>query len=207
MWRDFYALVTTPPATGRNPFGREYPYYVIVEAQGGDPAGDPLRFEQALATAAEEGRFADAAIATSQSQRDAIWALRDDVGRLFGLGHPFVFDISLPVAEMEGYVAEVHRALAERLPGERCFTFGHLGDGNLHFVVVGDAGPEARRTVEEAVYRPLTAWQGSVSAEHGIGIEKRPWLSLSRSAVEIALMRRLKQALDPRGILNPGRVI
>ena len=207
MWREFYELVTTPPAPGRGPIPGEYPYYVIVEALGGDPVGDQARFEQGLATAGEEGRFADAAIATSQAQRDAIWALRDDVGRLFALGHPFVFDISLPVAEMEGYVADVHRALAERLPGERCFTFGHLGDGNLHFVVVGSAGPEARQTVEEAVYRPLAARQGSVSAEHGIGIEKRPWLSLSRSADEIALMRRLKQALDPRGILNPGRVI
>ncbi|MEX1994280.1 MAG: FAD-binding oxidoreductase [Steroidobacteraceae bacterium] len=206
MWRDFYALVTTPPAAGRSPIGGDYPYYVIVEAQGGDPAGDPARFEQGLATAAGEGRFDDAVIASSVAQRDAIWALRDDVGRLFGLGHPFVFDISLPVAEMEGYVAEVHRSLAERLPEERCFTFGHLGDGNLHFVVVGSAGPEARQTVEEAVYRPLAARQGSVSAEHGIGIEKRAWLPLSRSPNEIALMRRLKQALDPRGILNPGRV-
>jgi FAD/FMN-containing dehydrogenase len=206
MWRDFYALVTTPPAPGRDALGREYPFYVIVEAQGGDPDGDQARFEQSLATAGEEGHFADAAIATTQSQRDAIWALRDDVGRLFGLGHPFVFDVSLPVAEMEGYVAEVHRALGERLPGQRCFTFGHLGDGNLHFVIVGSAGPEARGAVEEIVYRPLAARQGSVSAEHGIGIEKRAWLPLSRSAEEIALMRRLKQALDPRGILNPGRV-
>ncbi len=206
MWRDFYALVTTPPAPGRDALGREYPFYVIVEAQGGDPDGDQARFEQGLATAGEEGHFADAAIATTQSQRDAIWALRDDVGRLFGLGHPFVFDVSLPVAEMEGYVAEVHRALGERLPEQRCFTFGHLGDGNLHFVIVGSAGPEARGTVEEVVYRPLAARQGSVSAEHGIGIEKRAWLPLSRSVEEIALMRRLKQALDPRGILNPGRV-
>jgi len=207
MWREFYELVTTPPAPGRGPLGADFPYYVIVEALGGDPSSDQARFEQGLATAGEEGRFADAAIATSQAQRDAIWALRDDVGRLFALGHPFVFDISLPIAEMEGYVADVHRALADRLPGERCFTFGHLGDGNLHFVVVGRAGPEARQTVEEAVYRPLAARQGSVSAEHGIGIEKRPWLSLSRSADEIALMRRLKHSLDPRGILNPGRVI
>jgi len=206
MWREFFALVTTPPAAGRSPIAGEFPFYVIVEAQGGDPDGDQARFEQSLAAAAEEGRFADAAIATSQAQRDAIWALRDDVGRVFGLGHPFVFDISLPVAEMEGYVAEVHGALAERLPGQRCFTFGHLGDGNLHFVVVGSAGPEAHQTIEEAVYRPLASRQGSVSAEHGIGVEKRSWLSLSRSPDEIALMRLLKQSLDPRGILNPGRI-
>ena len=207
MWRNFFELVTTPPAQGRDSIGGAYPYYVIVESQGADPAGDQTRFEESLATAGEEGRFVDAAIANSQSQRDAIWALRDDVGQMFRLGHPFVFDVSLPVAEMEDYVAEVHAAFAARLPLQRCFTFGHLGDGNLHFVVVGPAGPEARSMVEEIVYRPLAARRGSVSAEHGIGIEKHAWLPLSRSVEEIALMRRLKHALDPRGILNPGRVV
>ena len=207
MWRDFFTLVTSPPAKGRDPLGGEHPFYVIVEAQGGDPASDPARFEAALAVAAEEGGYADAVIASSEAQRDAIWALRDDVAQLFRLGHPFVFDVSLPVAEMEGYVAEVHAGFAARMPAQRCFTFGHLGDGNLHFVVVGPAGPEARAAVEEIVYRPLAARAGSISAEHGIGLEKKPWLALSRSESEIALMRRLKQALDPRGILNPGRVI
>jgi FAD/FMN-containing dehydrogenase len=180
---------------------------VIVESQGGDQAGDQARFEAALMAAAEEGRFADAAIASSQAQRDAIWSLRDDVAQMFRLGHPFVFDVSLPVAEMEGYVSEVHAGFGARLPKQQCFTFGHLGDGNLHFVVVGPAGPEARGEVEEIVYRPLAARRGSVSAEHGIGMEKLPWLALSRSETEIALMRQLKQALDPRGILNPGRVV
>jgi len=207
MWREFYELVTTPPAKGRGPIDGVYPYYVIVETQGADPDGDQARFEESLATAGEEGRFADAAIASSQAQRDAIWALRDDVGQMFRLGHPFVFDVSLPVAEMEGYVSEVHGAFAAQMPQQRCFTFGHLGDGNLHFVVVGPAGPEVRGMVEEIVYRPLAARRGSVSAEHGIGIEKLAWLSLSRSDTEIALMRQLKQALDPRGILNPGRVV
>jgi len=207
MWREFYELVTTAPAKGRGPITGTFPYYVIVESQGADPDGDQARFEAGLATAGEEGRFADAVIATSQSQRDAIWALRDDVGQMFSLGHPFVFDVSLPVSEMEAYVAEVHAAFGARMPGQRCFTFGHLGDGNLHFVVVGPAGPEARGEVEEIVYRPLAARRGSVSAEHGIGIEKLAWLPLSRGDTEIALMRQLKQALDPRGILNPGRVI
>lgn len=207
MWREFYAIVTMPPARGRGPLAATFPYYVIVEAQGADPTGDQARFEASLMAAGEEGRFADAAIANSQARRDAIWALRDDVSQMFQLGQPFVFDVSLPVADMEAYVAEVHAAFAERMPHQRCFTFGHLGDGNLHFVVVGPAGTEAREMVEEIVYRPLAARRGSVSAEHGIGLEKRAWLPLSRSDSEIALMRRLKQALDPHGVLNPGRVV
>jgi FAD/FMN-containing dehydrogenase len=87
-------------------------------------------------------------------------------------------------------------------------VFGHLGDGNLHLIVApGDGSAEARRTVEEMVYTPLKAINGSVSAEHGIGIEKRDFLPLSRTAPEISVMRAMKQVFDPNNILNPGRVL
>jgi FAD/FMN-containing dehydrogenase len=86
-------------------------------------------------------------------------------------------------------------------------VFGHLGDGNLHVIVAGPPSREAKKGIEECVYGPLGARSGSVSAEHGIGLEKQPWLALSRGPAELALMRQIKQALDPKGILNPGRVL
>jgi FAD/FMN-containing dehydrogenase len=117
------------------------------------------------------------------------------------------FDISLPVSEMEGYVREMLARLEQQWPAYRRFVFGHLGDGNLHIIATGPPSREAKLGIERCVYEPLAARNGSISAEHGIGLEKQPWLALSRSEAELALMRRLKVALDPKGILNPGRVL
>lgn len=208
MWADFYALVTTPPARGRPPLPHGHPYYVLVEAMGGDPEEDAARFERALALALEAGDLADVVIAKSQAECQSMWALRDDVIQLARNFPIFVFDVSLGIADMESYVAELRQALATRWPAATLVIFGHLGDGNLHVIVgVGDAGAEARHAVEAIVYGGLRERGGSISAEHGIGLEKRPYLAWSRSPEEIALMRRLKAMLDPQGILNPGKVL
>jgi FAD/FMN-containing dehydrogenase len=109
---------------------------------------------------------------------------------------------------MEGYIAEIREALSTRWSKMALTVFGHLGDGNLHVIAgVGERTPEARHAVEEIVYRPLRKCGGSVSAEHGIGLEKRSYLSWSRTPEEVALMRTLKRALDPHGILNPGKIL
>jgi FAD/FMN-containing dehydrogenase len=207
MWNEFYRLVTSPPAKGTPPLGQEHPYYVLLESSGGDEARDQEQFESALGAAIESGLVADAAIATSRAQREAMWELRDDVEQIFRMGMPVAFDVSLPIAEMEPYVAEVMQRLEREWPAYRRFAFGHLGDGNLHFIVAGPPSVEARHGIERCVYEPLAKRSGSVSAEHGIGLEKQPWLALSRSPAELELMRRLKQTLDPKGILNPGRVL
>ncbi|MCC7410618.1 MAG: FAD-binding oxidoreductase [Gammaproteobacteria bacterium] len=207
MWASFYDAVTTPPARGKPPLPGEYPYYVLVESLGADPETDAARFEAAMIAAIDAGLAADAVLAKSQGERAALWALRDDVEQMFRYGRPIIFDVSLAIAYMEQYVADVQAALSRHYPDHHMLTFGHLGDGNLHFAIaVGDTGESARRKVEESVYGPLMAIGGSVSAEHGIGLEKKPYLDWCRTPAEIDLMRTLKRTLDPNGILNPGKV-
>jgi FAD/FMN-containing dehydrogenase len=206
MWEEFYRLVTSPPAKGRAPISYGHPYYVLIEQLGSDEASDVALFERVLGAALEEQIIVDAVIAKSQGERSAIWSLRDDVAQCMRNAPIFTFDVSLPIVEMESYVADVRSRLFGRW-GEKTslMVFGHLGDCNLHLIVgVGDAS--ARHAVEDIIYGALEGRSGSVSAEHGIGLEKRDYLPLSRSGSEIALMRQLKRALDPRNILNPGKV-
>ena len=207
LWQNYYQLVTTPPAQSRPPVAQDYAYYVLLEAQGADAESDSARFNGALEAAFEEGLIADAALSQSEADCESFWAIRDDVQQIFNGGYPYVFDVSLPIERMESYINEVKVGLADT-PALHCFVFGHLGDGNLHLGVQVplEQADTLRSTVEACVYSPLAEFKGSVSAEHGIGLEKKPWLSVSRSAAEIELMRSLKRAMDPKGLLNPGKI-
>ena len=207
MWRDFYNLVTTPPAKSKPPLEQVHAFYVLIEARGGEPDTDGERFQAVLQRALEQGLIDDVVLAKSQAERAALWAIRDDVEQGHRYGRPFIFDVSLQIRDMPAYVDRVKGELDRTWPGNRCFVFGHLGDGNLHYnIVVGDFSEAAKHSVERIVYDPLREINGSVSAEHGIGLQKKPYLALCRSAEEIALMRMLKQALDPNAILNPGKI-
>jgi FAD/FMN-containing dehydrogenase len=206
MWREHYHLVTHPPAASVSPFAGDHAFFILIESHGADESPEALL--AALESASGSGLVADAVVARSQAERGALWAIRDDVGQLRRLAPIFAFDVSLPLAAMEEYVSGVRSRLARRWPGAHCSVFGHLADGNVHFVFApGSADPGTRQAVEEIVYAPLQAIGGAISAEHGIGLEKKAWLPVSRTAEEIALMRLLKSALDPLGILNPGKVV
>lgn len=208
LWQDFYKLVTTAPAEGKPPLDQEYNYYILLESLGGDIESDSERFISTLGQALEDGMIADAAIAQSQSDRDAMWAIRDDVLQVAQNYPIFTFDISVSLNHMESYVAELKQTLAQKWPDHTCMIFGHLGDGNLHIIVgMGDDSEDAKHEVSEVVYQGLISRGGSVSAEHGIGLQKKSYLSWSRSEPELEIMSLIKKALDPRGILNSGKLL
>ena len=207
MWPDFFLYQRDKVGGAASQIGTEHPYYGIVETLGADQQREAEDFEVALMRAHEAGLLADALIAKSGAESAAIWRIRDEVEHLFELGQVMFFDVSLTTSPMADYVALV-RARVGALPfAGHFFAYGHLGDGNLHFSVAlrGDIEPY-RHAIEQAIYAPLAALGGSVSAEHGIGLEKQPWLNISRSENEIALMRRLKHALDPKGLLNRDKI-
>jgi len=206
LWGNYYDYNTAPPAKNAAPLPRGAPFYVIAESLGGDPDSDRARLEAVLGEAMEAGVVSDVVIANSETERRAIWAIREDVWQVQNLGALLTFDVSLPIENMKAYAGEVCDSVRALAGENRAFIFGHMADGNLHIVVAAGDDAATRAKVEDLVYRPLAAIGGSVSAEHGIGLEKRAYLPLSRTPAEISTMRLLKRALDPKGILNPGKV-
>jgi FAD/FMN-containing dehydrogenase len=201
----FYRVNTS---AGRHapPLMSDKPFYAMIEALGSDHERDRDLFEAVLADAGEKGLFDDAIVARSEKDRAAIWSIREDLEHIVHDFQPFyAFDVSLPVGEMEAYMAEVRRRLKSIWPDGGIAFLGHVGDGNLH-IAIGAGTPEDREQVEACVYEPLRGIGGSVSAEHGIGLEKKPWLPISRNPLERGLMRDIKKMLDPNGILNPGKI-
>jgi FAD/FMN-containing dehydrogenase len=209
IWQDYYRLMTSPPSTFTPPLSQQYPYYVLMEALGQNQEIDEIHFQTLLENSLEEGLIEDAALAKSQQELDWFWGIREKVDFVFQVHQPvFLFDVSLPITDMELYIQTVINDLKSIWPYVHFYSFGHMGDGNLHlFVSCGENTLSTRHQVEEIVFLPLQKIGGSITAEHGIGLEKKPWLHLSRTPEEIALMRTLKHALDPKGILNPGKVV
>lgn len=208
MWNDFYALITGHNPAHGLPLPDTFPFYVLMEANGSHDDIDRLRFERALEGALESELIVDAVIAQSEQQRNDLWAIRDDIeGLVHALDPPITFDVSLGIADMDGYVLGVRKSISDQIPDARLVVFGHIGDGNIHLVVgAGDLEDTTVELVENLVYAPLEHCGGVISAEHGIGLQKRKYLPISRSAEEIALMKSLKQTLDPKGLLNPGKI-
>jgi FAD/FMN-containing dehydrogenase len=206
MWENYFEFALTELKVGVRPFAAPHAHYALIEIESLEPAGDGERLETFLARMLDAGTAADALIARSLDESARLWRIRESAGEIMmRLGMPMAYDVSLPISRMVGYLEKL-RAEVPAVLGERpLFVFGHLGDGNLH-LVTGLRSLAEVAPLDRIVYGSLAGF-GSVSAEHGIGQLKRHWLASSRQPAEIALMRQLKTALDPRGILNPGRVL
>jgi FAD/FMN-containing dehydrogenase len=209
MWNSFYQLATNDLGTGKHsPMDRGYPYYILMESMGTNQEKEAEQFENLLEQVFEQEMIVDAVIAKSHKERDELWQIRDNIESVVQWWPVFVFDISLPISNMESYLLAMEAGVRAQWPDANIGIFGHLGDGNLHLLIgVGKDTPELRHQVNEIVYGELAPLNGSLSAEHGIGLEKRDYLQYSRNPEEIALMRTLKSALDPNNILNPGKVL
>lgn len=208
MWPDFYELITGRVPGVRTPLPHGHGAYVLIEAQGTDPAGDADRFAAVLESALAQGLFADAVIAQSQSEAQALWRIRDGSGEIRQVfGQHVGFDVSIPTGEIGNFVDSLRARLQAQWPNVGTVFFGHVGDANVHICVKVGVAEQPERAIEECVYSEVSRWRGSVSAEHGIGTGKLAYLEYSRSATELALMRQLKQMLDPLGLLNPGKVL
>ncbi len=209
LWQDYYRLMTSPPSPSSPPLPQAYPFYILMEALGQDAGKDKILFEEFLESSLENGLIADAAIAQSQQELDWFWGIRENVDLIFSVHSPvFLFDVSLAITDMDGYIKKIRSDCESVWDDVHFYAFGHMGDGNLHlFISCGNDDRNTRHLVEEIAYKPLQQIGGSITGEHGIGLEKKAWLHLSRTSEEIQLMKTIKKALDPKGILNPGKLL
>ncbi len=203
----------------RRPFAQASPYYVLLETSDSESeAHANAMFEALMERALEAGVVRDAVVATSGAQSRALWALRELISEAQSLtGKNIKHDVSVPISSIAEFVAHTNAELARRFPGIRLVVFGHLGDGNLHYNVsppIDRSGPahEAeflamQPAINRVTHDAVVAFNGSISAEHGLGQLRRDEAARYKSAVEMALMRQVKQALDPLGIMNPGKVL
>ncbi len=199
----------------KSPLPGQSPYYVLMELSGTRQVQDMQEaLEAILGTAFEQGMISDAAIAQSEAQAQHFWALRENIAEgQARAGKNIKHDISVPVSQIPRFMAETDRLLQDAFPGCRMTVFGHLGDGSLHYNVGApqgmsdDAFLRRQDAVNQVVYDSVARFNGAISAEHGLGALKHDKNARYKGAAEMALMRRIKDAIDPLGIMNPGKVL
>lgn len=202
MWDSYFSF--SCKGEGLTLFDRNHPFLAIVE-QSGTPDSEDL--QAFLGTMFEQGLVEDALIAQSEKEARRFWAVREGAAydRLPGLIN---FDVSIAVGRLGDFAGACEAALRARHPDAHIAFFGHMGDSNLHIAVsVGQADETVLHEIDAITYGVVRQFAGSISAEHGIGLLKRDFLGHSRSPEELALMRAIKKTLDPRNILNPGKVL
>ena len=202
------------PPGHRHPLEGSHPWYVLMELTSTAREGLRETVEEILSAGIEAGIVQNAVLATSLEQAKAFWHLRLILPEAQkSTSGAIAHDVSVPVSAVPAFIEEASAAVRNVLPGVRPMPFGHLGDGNIHFAVCIPEGMDRAefrshtKSINEAVYGAVKKFQGSISAEHGIGALKRDILPSVKDPVELALMRSIKALLDPKGILNPGKVL
>jgi len=202
---------------GRGPFETPSPQHALIEIEVATPGEGP--HEQAvdalmevLADAQEDGEISDAVLAQTPQQARDLWALREDISESLHPYRPSKADVTLPLSNLPAFCAEWADKREAALPDVEAVVFGHIGDGNLHLNLLQPEGADpddfrARcKAFESESYALVSAFDGSISAEHGVGLLKRDYLHFSRDGIELGMMRAIKAALDPTGMFNPGKL-
>ncbi len=209
MWPSFYDFMTSGLPHLRRPFAQSHGCYVLLEASGLDPEQNCKLLQNVLAECLEDGCISDAVIPASERDTKDLWAVRESASEFMRLVGPIAaFDLGLPTSVIGEFVAEIEAAYKNRWPDAIAVCYGHVGDSNLHLLSnIPSAGEhQPYDEILDMVYGATGRAGGTISAEHGIGLLKKPYLSHSRSPEELDLMRRIKRALDPNNILNTGKV-
>lgn len=195
------------------PFQARYPAYVLVELEAGAGADLDTAAEAWLTGLFEEGLVLDGALAASSSEAVRLWSYRERISEsLSKTGFVHKNDVAIPVSRLPGFTGTLESTLAERYPDFGVFIFGHVGDGNLHVNIMKPAGMEKAAFLDRVhetdavLFGLIRDHAGSVSAEHGIGLLKKAALPYSRTPAELQVLKSIKQALDPLGIMNPGKI-
>lgn len=200
----------------RAPLAASHQWHALIELVSEDPAEDLIETAQhLLESALSAGVIEDATMAANERQAEALWLLRESISpALRGKGAAMQHDISVPVARMAEFIAMAVPTMEQEFPGCGAFAFGHLGDGNVHFHVTAPSGSvrgeweqDQGKVISRRVHDLVSEWHGSISAEHGIGQMKRDELARLGDPVALELMRRVKFALDPQELLNPGKLL
>lgn len=198
----------------RDPLDKPFPWYVLAEFSSGREGALRADVEAILADAFEAGLILDATIAENEAQAAAFWHLRHVISvAMRPEGAQAKFDVSVPVASVPAFLKDAGEAVEKIHPGARVIAFGHLGDGNIHYDLLQPEGgdraafEQAEDRIEQAVYDAIDRHRGSISAEHGVGLARRDDIARRKQPAEIAMMRAIKRALDPQGIMNPGKMI
>jgi FAD/FMN-containing dehydrogenase len=198
----------------RDPLASPHPWYVLMELSSQSPDGLRTIAEEALAAGIERGLVEDATIAASGEQTNMFWKIREQLTESQKPeGGSIKHDVSVPVADIPAFMDEASAAVLGLIPGARLVPFGHMGDGNIHFNVSQPVGADKEAflkrwyEVNDVVHAVVAKYHGSISAEHGVGVQKRDLLPKVKDPVALDLMRTLKRTLDPNGILNPGKML